>query len=240
VLRVEVSEQGRDALPPVDVDGDFVIGSGPDARIRLPAGAGRVDVRAADVGDGKTFELGSYRVRVAPAPAGAVAATPQRTESLARELVRSMLGANAAPTLEIERGRLKGAKRALAPPESVLVIGRGDEAGWIVDDKDLSRAHAEVRRAWDGVKVFDLGAKNGTRVDGERVGEGGAELYDGAVIELGKVVFRYRDPAERHLGGGEDKRQKQTGTGTGTGTMFYVALAIVVLAVAGFVWIVAS
>ncbi len=93
MLRVVVREEGQAALPPVDVDGDFTIGEGADARIRLPAAAGRAVVRAAEIGDGKTFELGRYRVEVAPAPAGAVAASPQRTESLARELVRSLLGA---------------------------------------------------------------------------------------------------------------------------------------------------
>jgi hypothetical protein len=237
VLRVVVSEQGRDALPPVDVEGDFAIGSGPDVRIRLPAGVARIDVRAADIGDGKTFELGAYRVQVAPAPAGALAASPQRTESLARELVRAMLGSDAAPTLEIARGKLAGARRALAPPESALVIGRGDEAGWIVDDKDLSRAHAEIRRGWDGVRVVDLGSKNGTRVDGKKVAQ--AELHDGALIELGDLALRYRDPAERHMRGAAPERPS-TSTSASASTVFYVAIAIAVLALAGLVWILAS
>ncbi len=238
MLRVVVREQGQDALPAVDVAGDFVVGEGDGARIRLPAGAGRVEVRAAEIGDGKTFELGRYRVEVAPAPAGAVAASPQRTESLARELVRSMLGADAAPALEIERGKLRGARRMLAPPDSLLVIGRGDEAGWIVDDRDLSRAHAEIRRGWDGVRVVDLGSKNGTRVDGERVGEGGAELHDGARVELGRLWLAFRDPAERHLRGGvEPPRRSSTSTSTSTSAVFYVAIVICGLALAGLMWV---
>jgi len=229
VLRVVVSEEGREALPAVDVEGDFVVGSAGDARIRLPEG-GPVHVRAADVGAGKTYELGRYRVRVEPAPAGAVAASPQRTESLARELVRAMLGANAAPILEIERGKLAGAKRALAPPESVLVIGRGDEAGWIVDDGDLSRAHAEVRRGWDGARVKDLGSKNGTKVGGKRVAE--AELRDGDLLEFGKLAMRFHDPADRRLR--EPVHTKRTPPA------FYVALAIAAAAIAGLVWILTS
>src|SRR5437868_2663453 len=67
------------------------------------------EVRAAHVGGGETCGLGRYRVRVEPAPAGAVAASRQRTEGLARELVRAMLGANAAPTLEIGRGKVASA-----------------------------------------------------------------------------------------------------------------------------------
>lgn len=231
MLRFSVGEEGQPPLPAVDLDEPrVVIGSGVGARIRLPAavaserhvevtpegwralaevvvdGARRAVGEGGEgvpgsIGDGVVFELGAYRVRVEPSPAGAVVSTPQRTESLARELVRSLLGAGAAPSLEIERGPAGGVIRALAPPESVLVIGRGDEAGWVILDEDLSRAHVEIRRGWDGVQLQDLGSKNGTRVDGARVGAAGIELHDGARIELGNVVLRFRDPAERHLRG---------------------------------------
>jgi predicted component of type VI protein secretion system len=81
------------------------------------------------------------------------------------------------------------------------VIGRGDEASWVILDEDLSRTHAEIRRGWDGVTVVDLGSKNGTRVDGKRVGSDPAVLRDGAAITLGGLVMRFHDPAERHLRG---------------------------------------
>jgi hypothetical protein len=228
VLRVVVCEEGREPLPAVDVEGDFVVGSGADARIRLPEGGGRAEVRAAD--GARELVLGRYRVTIAVAPAGVKASPPQRTESLARELVRAMLGADAAPALVIEGGKLAGARRVLAPPESVLVIGRGDEAGWIVDDGDLSRAHAEIHRGWDGVSVKDLGSKNGTRVDGTRVEE--AELHDGARLAFGKLVMRYSDPAEQHLQAPPATRS--------TSPIFYVACAICVLALAGLVWVLTS
>jgi hypothetical protein len=245
MLRFEVREVDGEPLPPVDLaEAVVVIGSAPDARIRLPAGAGTLEVRASEVGEGRTYELGRYRVRVAPAPAGAVAASPQRTESLARELMRNLLGAGGAPTLEVETGPRAGARRPLAAPESVLVIGRGDEAGWIIDDEELSRAHAEVRRGWDGAWVRDLGSKNGTRLEGEDVGERAMELHDGAVVELGKLKMRFRDPAEAHLRGGPVQRSS-TSTSTSTSTThvsvaYYAAIAIAVIAVVGLVWILTS
>jgi len=239
MLRIEVIEQGHGALPPVDVDDPVIIlGSGPTARVRLPAEvalaehvhleAGRwqalgplalvdeasppsSDSRVAgsrlepgasgDIGDGVTLALGNYRIRIAPAPAGASASPMQRTESLARELMRNLLGTAGAPTLEIERGAHAGAKRPLPPPESKYVIGRGDEADWIIADKDLSRTHAEIRRSWNGTRIVDLGSKNGTKVDGERIGSDGAGtlLHDGCTIELGPIVMRFEDPAERRL-----------------------------------------
>jgi hypothetical protein len=217
--RVEVREAGGAPLPAIDVADDaFVIGSSPDARVRLPAGAARHEhvrvragvweladgapgdvggVRRAAIGDGVELAIGTFRVRVAPAPVDAVATPPQRTESLARELMRAMLGESGAPSLEVERGPIVGARRRLAPPESVLVIGRGDDAAWSIADEDLSRLHAEVRRGWDGIRVVDLGSRNGTRVDGEAVPPEppGTLLRDGAILSLGRVVIRFSDPA---------------------------------------------
>jgi hypothetical protein len=226
MLRFEISEQHHGALPAIDIADDaVVIGSGEAAGVRLPAEVARAAhvrldgrtwtllaeakvgglLRAAGdsgpVGHGTVIELGTYRVRVSAAPAGAVATPRQRTESLARELVRSLLGEGAAPSLAIERGGNVGARRALPPPEATLVIGRGDEATWVILDEDLSRTHAEIRRGWDGVTVVDLGSKNGTRVDGVKLGGAPVELHDGAALALGDVVMRFRDPAERHLRG---------------------------------------
>ena len=257
MLRIEVSEEGRAALPAIDLDDAvIVIGSEPDARVRLPAGTpgARVDgnrwrtaVASGEIGDGVTLELGAYRVKLSPSPPGAVAASPQRTESLARELIRAMLGTNAAPTLEIVRGPLAGARRMLAPPESTLVIGRGDEAGWIIADEELSRVHAEVRRGWDGMRVVDLGSKHGTKLDGAAVGASGAALRDGALLELGALAIRFRDPAEQHLGGPARVAEAPVASPPAAGAVarastlpFYAAIAILLVAVAALVWLIGS
>ncbi|MBA3819671.1 MAG: FHA domain-containing protein [Deltaproteobacteria bacterium] len=213
MLRIVVNEEGQPALPAVDLDAPvIVIGSGTQASIRLPAVAARDEhVRIegshwregetrGEVGDGHVFAIGNYRVRVEPAPAGAPASPPQRTESLARELMRGLLGTSAEPVLMIERGPGAGGRRTLAPPDSMLVIGRGDDADWVILDEDLSRTHAEIRRGWDGVWLRDLASKNGTQLDGQRV-TGEVALQDGARIALGELVLRFTDPAERHLRG---------------------------------------
>jgi len=280
VLRIQVSEEGSEALPAVDLDDAIVlIGSAADARVRMPAAVadaehvlverGRWWARArvivdgeardagasGDIGAGIMLAIGAYRLRIEPSPPGAVAMPPQRTESLARELMRSLLGTNAAPTLEVERGPTVGDKRMLAPPESTLVIGRGDEAGWCVLDEDLSRAHAEVRRGWDGTRIVDLGAKNGTRVDGVAVGTTGAMLHDGALVELGKVALRFRDPAERQLGAPRTQAAPPKATRAAapepsalspsapaprpSTVPFYLAIFVLVTALTGLVWILA-
>jgi hypothetical protein len=272
MLRVEVSEAGQGALPAVDVDDAVVvIGSATNARIRLPAAAAQrehvriegkrwraiapvkidgADREGGDIGNGVTLEVGGYRLHIAPAPAGATAAPIQRTESLARELMRNLLGSAGQPTLEVERGPLVGAKRALAPPESKLVIGRGDEATWVIADKDLSRTHAEVRRGWDGTRIVDLDSKNGTQVDGDKVGPDGLMLRDGCIVELGPIVMRFRDPAEKHLQGdapafralAEPRRvePERVEPPRGSAVVFYVAIGIMLGALAGLVWILSS
>ena len=126
----------------------------------------------------------------------------------------------------------------------MLVIGRGDDAGWVILDGDLSKTHAEIRRGWDGVRVIDLESKNGTKLDGVAVGD--AELRDGALIELGNVRLRFRDPAERHLRGEAPDAPRPTPIPSpptavrGNPIAFYVAIAIMVLAIAGLIWVVTA
>jgi hypothetical protein len=273
MLRFEVSEHDRAALPAVDIADDVVvIGSAPSARIRMPAEVARPAhvriegqtwtllaesmvggmVRAAgdsgSVGHGTVIELGRVRVRVSAAPSGTPATPPQRTESLARELVRSLLGEDAAPSLEIERGTGAGTRRDLPPPEARLVIGRGDEATWVILDDDLSRAHAEVRRGWGGVTVVDLGSKNGTRVDGTKIGSEPVELHDGALVALGDLNLRFRDPAERHLRGEPPIKRAPlppaptppAGPARSSPWPFIGFAVIAILAVAGLIWILAT
>lgn len=254
MLRATVREEGQPPLPAIDIDeAAFVIGSSPHARVRLPAGAVRTEhVRIADgrwmlgersgaIGDGVELEVGAYRVHLAPAPTGTSPTAPQRTESLARELMRGLLGDAATPTLELVRGPGAPAKRTLRPPESTLVIGRGDDASWIIVDNDLSRLHAEIRRSWDGTRLVDLGSKNGTKLDGTRITE--APLHDGAEIELGKLVFRYYDPADRQLAPRPAAATAPAPAPTApprSRAVFFAALAIAVLAFAGLVWVLAS
>jgi hypothetical protein len=231
-------------------------GDGREAgRITQDAGTGGLHSTgsSAEIGSGVTFQLGEYRVRVAPAPVGSLAAPPQRTESLARELVRGLLGRGAAPMFEVERGPAPGVTRVLPPPAVTVVIGRGEEAGWIILDEDLSRAHAEVHRGWDGVTIRDLGSKNGTSIDGIRITER-TPLRDGARIELGNVVLWFRDPAERHLRGegtaaATPRRVPVRASASSAGAApvttasrwpFVIATGLAALAAAGLVWILAT
>jgi pSer/pThr/pTyr-binding forkhead associated (FHA) protein len=70
--------------------------------------------------------------------------------------------------------------------EEEVVIGRED-TDLTIDDDELSRRHAVVRRFQNRLQVEDLGSTNGTFVDGTRIAEptllgGGAEIKLGATV----------------------------------------------------------
>jgi class 3 adenylate cyclase len=50
-----------------------------------------------------------------------------------------------------------------------LTLGRGDDAGLVVDDPEISRAHAVLGVTSQGLEIQDLGSLNGTWVNGERI-----------------------------------------------------------------------
>ena len=68
-----------------------------------------------------------------------------------------------------------------------VVLGR-ENAQLGIQDRAVSRNHAVVRTADDGLTIEDLGSVNGTAVNGVRVA-GSKRLRDGDVIEIGTVVL---------------------------------------------------
>lgn len=110
--------------------------------------------------------------------------------------------APAAARLVMVEGPHVGERFNLAA-ESVL--GRSVQSDVCVEDVGVSRKHAEVKRADDGVYVVrDLKSKNGTFVNGRKIEQ--HTLTPGDQLKLGPratFVFSYLDPLE------EEMRQKQ-------------------------------
>jgi hypothetical protein len=166
----------------------------------VPAGA-RVPLRR-----GSRVAVAGWTIVVEDPPPGAPAAGPLRTASVARELVRDLLGADgadAAPGLTIEAGPSAGQHIPLPPPPSRRVLGRGEDADIVVLDPDLSRHHVAFERDHEGVRVVDLGSKNGTRRNGEPVSSD--LLRAGDTITCGATRLVFHDPAEEHLRALDDR-----------------------------------
>jgi len=73
-----------------------------------------------------------------------------------------------------------------------LSLGRG-EADVVLEDVEVSRVHAIVRRTDQGLEISDLNSANGTFVNDARV-SGTRPLADGDVIRLGKTTLRVELP----------------------------------------------
>ncbi len=69
-------------------------------------------------------------------------------------------------------------------------IGRSKEAECVLSDPNVSRRHAELRRAQNGDwTIADLGSTNGIEVNGRRVSS--ARLGPGDQVTLGTTTFRF-------------------------------------------------
>ena len=76
-----------------------------------------------------------------------------------------------------------------------LVIGRGRQAGLVLAEPTISRAHAAL--GFDGTAFFvqDLQSTNGTMVNGERRDR--APLRDHDEIQIGRLQLQVRIASQR-------------------------------------------
>src|SRR5262245_58079716 len=68
-------------------------------------------------------------------------------------------------------------------------FGRDDGADVTMDDPTLSRFHALLAPDPGGVRVTDLGSRNGVFVDGVRVGDKDTFAPNGSVVHLGRTLL---------------------------------------------------
>jgi len=92
-------------------------------------------------------------------------------------------------SLYVIQGRNRGARYDLAVHEGAITIGR--ESGNFVqlDDNEVSRRHAEIRRVEGRFVVGDLKSSNGTYVNNRKVER--ADLTSGDQIQIGRTVMVY-------------------------------------------------
>src|SRR5690606_280228 len=67
--------------------------------------------------------------------------------------------------------------------EGIVLVGSAPDSDLVMRDPTVSRLHAELSQRADGLWIRDLGSRNGTYVDGVRVGS--ARLHDRARVRLG-------------------------------------------------------
>jgi pSer/pThr/pTyr-binding forkhead associated (FHA) protein len=85
-------------------------------------------------------------------------------------------------------GPLSGQTVRLAAGE--LVIGRDKDCGFGPMSDFVSRQHCVLSIAENALTIRDLGSKNGTFVNGSRVGNVTTGLPHGAIVSVGDFVFQ--------------------------------------------------
>jgi pSer/pThr/pTyr-binding forkhead associated (FHA) protein len=80
----------------------------------------------------------------------------------------------------------------IVPVRTRLTIGRGSECDLVLDEPEMSRRHAVIENAGDGVYLRDLGSSNGTFVNGVQVRD--AVLHPGDQIAFDRNRFLLEAP----------------------------------------------
>jgi two-component system response regulator AtoC len=80
-----------------------------------------------------------------------------------------------------------GGSRVVELPDGVdVTFGRSRAATIVVESEKVSKMHARVRRTGDVIEVEDLGSRNGTRVNGDKI-EGIRRIQSGDEVAIGPV-----------------------------------------------------
>ncbi len=74
----------------------------------------------------------------------------------------------------------------------LITVGRQSDCQVVIDDHNVSRRHAEIRRTTAGWVVTDRDSTNGTKVNSEKVVDGRL-LVDGDVVAFGSAHVRFEN-----------------------------------------------
>lgn len=146
--------------------------------------------------DGDRIDISGFEIVVRSSVAVSSPTSSERTGSLARKLVRDARQPDEpelSATLTILNGPQSGARFVLPEPPGRVVIGRDESCDIRLNDADASREHAELRVEIDGVRVRDLGSKNGVVVGGRALRE--RVLGEREELRIGSTVLAFEDRA---------------------------------------------
>jgi hypothetical protein len=101
--------------------------------------------------------------------------------------------AEAAPPVQ-ETVALVAGSRRYEITKRRMVIGRSQGTDILLEDPNVSRRHAEIRREGEEYWVVDLGSTNGLEVNGSRTGRARLEPGDAITVGESTLVFS-REPS---------------------------------------------
>lgn len=123
--------------------------------------------------------------QVQPSVALRLAAASQIREQVNRHFGPKLIGV--LPT---------GEKLEYPIDKNEVEIGKAAHSQIVFTDPTVSNTHAILIAREGGYSIVDLGSRNGTFVNGERLGSKATTLRHGDKIQLGQTVLTFRNPGE--------------------------------------------
>ncbi|TNE49937.1 MAG: FHA domain-containing protein [Deltaproteobacteria bacterium] len=125
----------------------------------------------------------------------------ENTAMIRDEMIRSVLGGvmgheDKPPKLIVMSGGQASMQQfELSGMHADYRIGRAPQCDLVIQDENISREHAAVRRDPSGVMIRDLNSRNGVVVNGRRLAKGVEHaLRDRDEITLGTAKLQFSDP----------------------------------------------
>jgi hypothetical protein len=127
-----------------------------------------------------------------PAPPPAPAAAMPEVSPVAPPAATMVYAPSPEPEEPAADGVLRWGTNDVSLTAATTTIGRSSDCDIVLSDPNVSRRHAEVRRAGAAYVLVDLGSTNGTEINGQRVEE--TSLMPGDVIGVGqtRITFERR------------------------------------------------
>lgn len=128
----------------------------------------------------------------------ALADPGEGTQAIAVRAVQGILGRlgdaqNDGPFFRALNGPDEGARYSLSGPAAEWALGRSRDCDFVLNDPNISRRHALVRKDWNGFFINDLGSKNGVVVNSRQV-PGSVRLNDRDEVVIGPLKLIFIDP----------------------------------------------
>jgi pSer/pThr/pTyr-binding forkhead associated (FHA) protein len=149
--------------------------------------------------DGDVIELTKAKVKIAIESDRLIEAVPgEGTKAIAARAVVGILGKLGEAQGEQEYFRVlngadEGTRFVMQGGFTEWSFGRSKDCEFVLNDPNVSRKHARVKRDWNNVIIEDLGSKNGVLVNDQLVKKT-RKLRDRDEITIGPVKLVYINP----------------------------------------------
>ncbi|MBM4283151.1 MAG: FHA domain-containing protein [Deltaproteobacteria bacterium] len=154
--------------------------------------------------DGNTIDLIHFQITFQNRDRVSPDYSVEKTEALARKMVEEVLASigrdgGEVPYLRVMNGPDEGKQFPVGVDIAEAVIGRGTDCDFEINDANISRRHAIIRRDWNEITVEDAGSKNGVEINGRKIARA-TPLRDADELLLGAVRLTFIDPSAKFIG----------------------------------------